>query len=326
MSERVLLRARSGSTVGMGHAMRTRAVAQEVQALGGTALVVVDDAETRRALTGEAFEVRTVEEIPGWTREPARGAWLDGFCDWSPDLDSLRAKGTLSVLVENRTPARDLCDRLLYPALHYRADAWDERHEHLILSGAEWIPLAREVREVRAPLVRDVDLLVTFGGSDPQRLTERVLGALDLSQRKVVVSVGPYMEERLTDIQELAIQGADVRVLLPGTPLALWMARSRAALTALGTTLYELAHLGVPALVLANHDYDHDALEHYATNGPHQPLGVAAELSQEGLRAALAAGLAAVSVRHGWRVPRLGDGAGRIADLLLGGQASRRSA
>lgn len=330
---RVLFRARSGPAIGMGHAMRTRAVAQEVLARGGQVLMIVDDADTRESMPAampdamrEGFEVVTIEELPGWTRTPASGAWLDGFCDWTPNLESLEARGTFSILVENRTPARDHCDRLLYPALHYSADGWDRRHPHKVLAGAEWIPLGQEVRQVRAPLERDVDLLVTFGGSDPNALTERALGALDLSSRRVVVSVGPHMEARLADIEALAERGADVRVLSPGTPLPLWMARSKAALTALGTTLYELAYLGVPALILANHEYDHDALDYYAGSGPHLPLGVAAELSHEGLRAALASGLAAVSVRTGWRVPRLGDGARRIADLLLGGASLRRSA
>jgi spore coat polysaccharide biosynthesis predicted glycosyltransferase SpsG len=321
VSRPVLLRAKSGPTTGMGHTMRSRSVAQELLAQGGRPVLIVDDVETARALASEPFEVVTVDARPDWASEPAAAAMLDGFVDWSPELEALRASGTPAFLVENRTPARELADRLVYPALHYEPDAWDEAHAERVLAGPGWIPLAREVRGVR-PVCgrdrRDVDLLVTFGGSDPFELTERVLAALDPAGRRVVVAVGPHMAQRRAELARLAAEsGPEVRVLLPGMPLARWIARSRAAITAVGTTLYELAYLGVGSLVVANHEGDRQALSWYEHHGPHLPLGLARELSHEGLRAALRSGLAELSQRPEPNVPELGEGATRLAQSLL---------
>lgn len=317
MTRRVLLRAASGPSIGMGHVMRARSIAQEVASRGGEPLLIVDEGVTARTLVGEGFPVSHEGEAPDWTTRPAAGAWLDGFRDWTPELAALAGAGTRTFLAENRGPCRERCDRLVYPALHYVPDAWDVAHAERVLAGAAWIPLPREVRSMRPSAVRDVDLLVTFGGSDPRRLTERVLSALAGSGLRTVVAVGPHMAERRDAIRSACASGADVRVLRPGTPLPRWFARSRAALTAVGTTLYELAYLGVPALLLANYGSDREALEWYAAHGPHLPLGVAAELSQEGLRAAITTGVRELATRTASPVPELGDGATRLAETLL---------
>ena len=96
------------------------------------------------------------------------------------------------------------------------------------------------------------------------------------------------------------------------------MARSRMAVTALGTTLYELAYFGVPAMILANYDSDVEALAWYADNGPHLPLGVADALSAEGLRASLRTGMATLRQRRADADSELARGAERLARELLG--------
>jgi spore coat polysaccharide biosynthesis predicted glycosyltransferase SpsG len=313
----VLLRAASGAGVGMGHVMRTRAVAEALVAEGASPLVVVDDETSARSLDLPGARVVTEAEHPEWTREPARGAWVDGFRDWSDELARLRESSVPSLLVENRGPARERCDQLVYPSLHWVPDPWDRAHAARVLGGPDWVPLLRAVREVPRPAERDVDLLITFGGSDPRGLTERALGALDLRERCVVVAVGHHMAARRRAIRSLARRSDAVRVLSPGSALAPWMARARMALTAVGTSLYELAYLGTPSLVVANHASDREALEWYAAHGPHLPLGIAEELSEEGLRAALSSGMHELERRRAASVPGLGEGALRLAHRLL---------
>ncbi|MCZ6597136.1 MAG: hypothetical protein O7B99_05840, partial [Planctomycetota bacterium] len=155
----ILLRAASGPSVGLGHARRTRAVAQALAALGATPRLVVDDEESAAELLDEGFDAR----VGGV--EACDAAWLDGRRDWSDEVAELQSSGARTVLVENRTPAREGCDALVYPALHYEPDDWDREHGECVHGGAEWVPLAREVLAVEWAAERDLDLLVTFGGS-----------------------------------------------------------------------------------------------------------------------------------------------------------------
>jgi len=320
----ILLRAKSGARVGLGHVMRTLAVAEAVRELGGEARLVLDDEASAGELRACGFEAVSATAEPDWYRASAAGAWLDGFVDWTAELRALARRSTPAFLVENRTPAREWCARLVYPSLHHEPDAWDRVHGDRVLAGAAWIPLSRAVRASAPALERDVDLLITFGGSDPLRSTERALAALP-ARVAAVVAVGPHMAARRAAIEALAApRGA--RVLPAGTALAPWMARARVALTALGTTLYELAHLGTPALILANHEGDRDALEVYRARGPHRPLGLSVELDDAALACALAEGVAALRTAARPRVPELGAGAERLARALLEGALARTAA
>ena len=307
---RIVLRAASGGPVGIGHVRRTRAVAQALIEAGDTPRLVVDDEETAAALRSQGFDAAV---DPVWSAGDVAAAWLDGFRDWKSDLDAL--DGVRTLLVENRV-GRDSAAAVLQPALHWEPDAWETEHAERVFGGAAWIPLSSEVR-AETPLAREernIDLLVTFGGIDPRGSTEAVLAALSGSDHRIVITVGAHMTERRAGIEALAANLPNAQVLDGDAALAPWMARSRAAVTAVGTTLYELAYLSVPSWILANYDEDGPALDWYRGNGPHVPLGMSGELSE----AALA------TVLEGPPVPTrfpadLGPGADRIAAWLRHG-------
>lgn len=318
---RVLLRAQSGPRAGAGHEMRTRAVAEEIAARGGAARLIVDDEASAARLAAAGFEAVSVLAYPGWALEPAAGAWIDGFqSDWSDDLRRLARRGTPSYLVENRTRAREWASFVVQPKLYVDPDPWERVHAARILRGAAFVPLRREVRAEAPAARRDVELLVTFGGSDPLRSSERVLAALPAGTR-VAVSVGPHMQARRAGIEQAARHLA-AEILPADAPLSSWMARARLAVTALGTTLFELAHLRTPALILANYEADRAVLDFYrhvcaGPRAPFQPLGLASDLDAPALGAALARALAADGA-PAERIPDLGAGAARLAERLLG--------
>jgi UDP-2,4-diacetamido-2,4,6-trideoxy-beta-L-altropyranose hydrolase len=313
MSPRVLLRAHSGPRAGLGHVVRTLAVAAEVRARGGAALLVVDDDASAAVVARAGVAVTTVAQRPAWADAECAAAWVDTFLDCSDDLRALARRGTPTFLVENRTEARELAPWIVQPKLYVDPDPWEARNAARILRGPEWIPLRHEVR-AQPGVARDVDLFVTFGGSDPLGSTERVLAALPAG-RRVVVAIGAHMHARRGAIARCARRiGAE---LLPTqAPLAPWMARARVAVTALGTTLFELAYLRTPALVLANHAADAPVLAFYAERALFRPLGLASELDDAALAACIAAGLAEVAAPAP-PIPGLGDGAARLAARLL---------
>jgi spore coat polysaccharide biosynthesis predicted glycosyltransferase SpsG len=313
MSARVLLRAHSGPRAGLGHVVRTLAVAEELRARGGAGRLVVDDPESAAVAARAGFEVVTADASPAWADDACTAAWVDTFTDCSEELRVLARRGTPIFLVENRTPARELATWIVQPKLYVDPDEWETRHAARILRGPEWIPLGREVR-AQAPCERDLDVLVTFGGSDPLESTERVLATLPDGLR-VAVAIGAHMHARRPAIARAAGR-LEAELLPTQTPLAPWMARARAAVTALGTTLFELAHLRTPALVLANFAADAPVLAFCAAATPFRPLGLAGELDDAALAARLAAALADLRAPAA-AVPGLGDGAARLAARLL---------
>lgn len=310
---RILLRAKSGPRVGRGHVARSAAVAEALLELGAEPLLVLDDASEAAGLAARGLAAVSVVERPAWAREPACAAWLDGFVDWSEELRQLARRGTPSYLVENRTPCREFASFVVHPNLYDRRDTWERVHAERVLAGPQWIPLARSVLAQPA-CERDLELLVTFGGSDPLLSTERVLAHLPAGLR-VAVSIGDHMQTRRAAIAAAARHLA-AELLPTGAPLAPWMARSRAAVTALGTTLYELAFLGTPTLILANFASDAPVLARYGELAPFRALGLAHELDGRTLARALAEERARLPA-PGARFPGLGDGARALAERLL---------
>jgi len=109
------------------------------------------------------------------------------------------------------------------------------------------------------------------------------------------------------------------------------MARARVALTALGTTLFELAYLRTPAVVLANYAAtardpgDEPVLAYYRERKLFHPLGLAPELGDVELADRLGQALATLRAPAPL-VPHLGDGAARLADRLLAREPARAAA
>lgn len=315
MKAPVLLRATSGPEVGIGHVARVRSVAQELQLRGVPHLVQVDDEDSVRWL--EESGVAAALAGPAGELPALRSAWLDGFRTWEDELTLLESAGTPAVLVENRSADRDRSSCVVYPALHHVPDGWDTANAERVHAGAQWIPLASEVLErERRPV--DVELTISFGGCDPAGLTERCLKSLTRLgwESSVRVVIGPRMEERREAIEALCAPGFEVcsgkRGLVPH------VAGARRVLTAVGTTLYELAWLGVPALVLANYEQDSSALDWYSAHGPHLPLGVASQLDDGELDRRLGAALEATAGERPAPMREMAHGAQHIADLLTG--------
>jgi len=315
--DHLILRAAGGPSVGVGHLVRTRAIAQECIRRGVGFDLIVDDGASADWLRTRGTKAATVDERPGWLCQRPRALWLDGFRDWQIELARFDRDATSTILVENRVANRDLASFTVYPALHHEPDAWDRANPERVRAGVDWIPLSRETMEMPCG-ERDIDLLISFGGSDPSHLTERTLGCLSslAFEGRVVTVVGPHMHGRRNQIEDAGRHLAQHEVIDGDAGIERWQARASLALTALGTTLYELAWFGVPALVLANYEDDQPALDWYAAQGCHLPLGVAGQLDDGALASAMHAGLRELDSRPKTARLDLADGSRRIVDLL----------
>jgi UDP-2,4-diacetamido-2,4,6-trideoxy-beta-L-altropyranose hydrolase len=126
-----------------------------------------------------------------------------------------------------------------------------------LLLGPSYAPLRREFRHGPAgmpqPAPEDAHILLTFGGSDPAGLTLPVARALlDTlpAAAKLDIVIGGALAD-VTDIEQLVRGHADrVRLHRNTTRMAKLMRRATLAVTAAGSTLWELAYLTVPTIAV----------------------------------------------------------------------------
>ncbi len=258
--------------MGTGHIMRCLALAQAWQDAGGHAVFVAESltAATKERLTAESCDVMAVS-TPAGTAEDAQetirmgdtlGArWIvvDGYHFNEDYQRTLKRAGFKVLFLDDYGHAKSYsADLVLNQNLSASENLYPNRGvETKLLLSPKYALLRREfsswrtwTRVVRSDCRR---LLVLMGGSDPANLTARVLEAVaggdsDGFEMKVIVGGsnphGPELECMA------ARSGAKIEFLTDVYNVSDLMAHSDVAISAAGSTCWELCMLGVPSLLI----------------------------------------------------------------------------
>ncbi len=332
----LLLRCEATPALGTGHAMRGLALAQEWMARGGRAVFAMaapEPALVERLRAGGA-EVVLLDSRAGSPADAVStaalvcrigAAWtvVDG-----PDLAeewerSWPAGASLLRIDDNGLSRAFRADLLLNQNVGTTPADYPRCGERTrLLLGPAFVLLRPEFR-AQGRLARGGRLVVTMGGTDPACATERALGALlEPSAREIEADfvIGAANPRRAALLQQVEAHAPRLRALVAPPNLPEVFARAEVALTAGGSTLYELAYLGTPMLVLATAENQRRTCEQFAACGAADYLGWHADLPPADLARMLAA--AGSGIRRGAAAvtPLVdGGGAARVVDAMRGG-------
>ena len=252
--------------------MRCLALAQAWQDAGGDAVFAI--AETTPALVerlrGEQLPVVCFDISPGGNQDAARlvelagsleAGWLvvDGY-HFRPDYQRrIKQAGFRLLFVDDNSEGGEfLADIVLNQNLHAREGFYVQRETYTrLLLGTRYAMLRREFAKWRgwkreiAPQARK--MLVSMGGSDPDNLSGRVIEAVfSLRQpgleARVIVGAGNPHAESLE--QSAAKANGTIRLERSPQNIPELIAWADVAVSAAGSTCWELCFLGLPALVL----------------------------------------------------------------------------
>ena len=305
MSGTVAFRVEAGPVTGFGHLGRCVALAQQLADNGVRTVFctgATGDFATQRLATARA-ETAAPAGRTGSAEDAARFAevarqagadWLvvDGYDFDGAYLSALRqGPWKLLVIDDNMRlpayPAEILVDQNFgAESLRYVLPPGGQA-----LLGPRYALLDRRFRGAGAQKEQPQQVrrvLVTTGGTDPHNLTVRMLPWLlkAAEEARFDVVVGPA-SPAISSLQETA--RADPRVSLHTSPPGLFdlMRSADIAITAGGTTLWELAALGVPALVVLIADNQRPHTTAMAGQGIIRLLGWHADLTEQSVTAAL---------------------------------------
>jgi UDP-2,4-diacetamido-2,4,6-trideoxy-beta-L-altropyranose hydrolase len=234
----ILIRADATPAIGLGHAMRCLALAQAHRDAGGEVVFAMADPPEPFAqrLRGDGCGLRAADETVALARD---AAWvvLDGYHFDAAYERELRAVARLLV-VDDHESEHD-ADLILRQGLGARGG-------DRVLAGARYALLRREFRTWDAPprpIAGDIRrVLVTLGGGDPGPVVETVLEAVARPGRAVQWITGPLNPRRA------APPGVDVVVDAADMPARMHWADL--AVTAAGSTSWELARVGTPQIAI----------------------------------------------------------------------------
>ena len=260
-SKRVYFRADANPNIGMGHLMRCLSLADTAEQ---RAVFVLADPQPERVVNDRGYETivlhtdyRSLEaELPFWEKVTADAIVVDSYAVTGAYLNALRKRARLiylddlasfpypvDVLVNYNTSA-ELTD---YTELYRRAGAGLPR----LLLGPKYAPLRPMfLNAPRYKPKRQVhDVLLSTGGADPEHIALRFVEA-GPSGYVFHLLIGLLNPDRET-IRQVAANNRSVVIHENVTEIRRLIEQMDLAVSAAGSTLYELCACGVPLITYA---------------------------------------------------------------------------
>ncbi len=341
----LIIRADAGSNIGVGHVMRCLALAQVWRMRGGAVVFVGDiPADVSRSLQQEGMRVcilSTVYPDPNDLKSVERLAtnlevvgglsWIvaDGYnfdCSYLEGLKKtgLRVMNLGDFAYQSGFPSDIFLNQGLGAATLHHATLLGK----VSLLGERYRMIRREF-VLRRDLQRTIPeqaskLMVMMGGADSRNVTSDIVSALakgPCKEMDICVVIGPA-NRHVSKLEALAASLRMPRLqLLIGADIHEVMAQSEMAVSAGGSSLGELAYMGVPSVVVIVADNQEQESRRFGELGAVRCLGCWEDL--DGAAVADACASLAMDkiarrnmVEAGKRIVD-GCGADRVVDCML---------
>lgn len=326
MKAPLLIRVDADADIGTGHLMRCLALAQAWQAAGGRVrlLMATEVPVLQARLQAEGMEVMRLAAPPGSLQDAGETAKIAGVhgSDWVV-VDGYQFGADYQRLIKD-SGFRLLCIDDYGHATHYCADLVLNQNIYAhkgfyssrepgtcLLLGTRYALLRREFSAWRgwhreAPEIAG-KILITLGGGDSDNVTLRVIKALrrpGLENLEAVVVIGGANPHRQELRRELRDFPHPVRLMSNVSDMPGLMAWADMAVTGAGSTCWELAFMGLPALTIVLADNQRPVAENLEARGVVVNLGWQRDLTE----ARLAQAMAELIISKEARVRQCGQG------------------
>jgi len=344
----IWIRADGGSSLGLGHIMRCLSVADELKDRGGEVCFVLADesavpvleARKQRYIVLHSDFSRMEEELdrllPLLLGEGPGPVLVDSYYVTERYISCLREHVPVAYM-DDMCTLRYPVDMLINYNIFAAADLYSpavSREGCRMLLGPLYAPLRREFTG-KNYVVRDrvKSVLLTTGGSDPYNLAGRFLEKLlrmpECAELDYYVVSGMY-NDKLPGLKKLETEHGNVHVRVNEAHMGELMQKCDVAVTAGGSTMYEMSAIGVPVICFSFVDNQERIVRGYLEKGlvcfAGNYLTQGEEMLEGGAEAlkALSADRTA-RMRYSAAQRRLtdGQGAGRIAEEIMGGLGKR---
>jgi UDP-2,4-diacetamido-2,4,6-trideoxy-beta-L-altropyranose hydrolase len=268
----ILIRADASPGIGTGHVMRCLALAQAWQDAGGRTIFLMAQSTPSilARLAAEKCEVITLSAVPGsdedaaFTDEYAYGVdaeWLviDGYAFGGEYQEQIRSRERKLLCVDDAGKCnRYIADIVLNQNLTAREGLYPNCHpDAQILLGPSFCLLRREFTpwRTRQREISDVGrkVLVTLGGSTPADVGVRVMESLARAMvdgLRAIFVVGGSSPDTAALENCAATFREKISIRRNISNIAELMAQADVAISAAGSTCWELCLLGLPSILL----------------------------------------------------------------------------
>jgi len=276
MSENLILRSDADSQIGIGHVIRSLALSQAWHDSGGRSTFVSSllSPALRIMIEAEGCRIHLIDARPGSRADAAATAdlmrkfpksWvvLDGYHFDAEYHKTLKDSGCRLLCIDDNGQADfNSADIVLNQNLHANERLYASKDAHTrLLLGPRFSLLRRQFRK-RPTAVRNTApfasrLLVTMGGGDKNNVTSRIIKAIkgikfaNFNTKVIIGQTNPHLDSLTGAISET---GCAFTLLKDVADMVELMAWADMAVSGGGSTCWELACMGLPAVVLTTFD------------------------------------------------------------------------
>ncbi len=327
----LLIRADAGPTIGIGHLMRCLALAQAWD--GPVRFLTACDQPTlldRIAEEGFALELLPAShpDPADWPATAAALSATPGVCvvldGYHLDTDyqrRVRQTGHPLLVIDDMVHLAGYeADLLLNQNLHARPEMYADLTDAQLLLGSRHVLLRQaffSARTQRQIPPRARNLLVTLGGSDPSNQTAKVIaavGMIDDPGLAVTLVIGA------SNPHDYNPDDPRISLLRATDQMPALMAAADLVVSAAGSTCWEIAYMGLPAILLTVVDNQQGIASHLEQAGCAIDLGLQTDVCAAQIAQALESLLASAEARRKMSAAGAtlidGQGASRVAAAL----------
>lgn len=265
-----IIRADGNTAIGMGHVMRCLSIADAMKDRNIEPVFMTADNDCAAMIGDRGFEVcvlgtdyRDMESELPLIREFLKQRTKDVDASSVILVDSYQV--TSGYYEEIRTMAKVACledmgqsypvDLLINYNIYGPKLVYDNKITHATLLGTRYQPLRREFQQDIQYAIKNkiTDVMITTGGSDPyfaaRAFTDAFLAEKKLAEEKLRYHIisGPF-NTHTVQLHELYDENPQVEIHEHVTCMKEIMKQCDVALSATGSTIYEVSALGVPLI------------------------------------------------------------------------------
>ncbi len=286
MAEMYYIRVDANDNIGIGHMMRCLSIAKALRGHRVESTFFVAD-RTSAAMAAEAgfgyvilntdydrLDLEADRLVQRMQEKGADNLLVDSYYVTAEYLRKIRQ-------IANVTYIDDI-DRFIYPCdtlINYNIYAdqlrYPERYKEAGLNtrfalGTSYMPLRDEYKDLKKVPHEGFRILVTTGATDQYNVIGHVLDAFRRTgidrKAQILAIVGRYNHNR-AQLEEQFGGNSAVKLIGPQESLSPLIAQCDAAMTAGGTTVYELCAGGIPAVMLTIADNQMRAAKTFSAKG-----------------------------------------------------------
>lgn len=276
----ILIRADANEIIGTGHIMRCLSIANAFVRAGHEVKFVTANHRGDGLIQGRGFESICLDSE--WTQMEREGIdkvvrnyrpdllLVDSYYVTEPYLSSLSNLVNLAYIDDLNASVWDLDFLINYnifgPLMDY--SGYKKTRTRLIL-GPTYAPLRDEFKNISKHEIDDVkDVMISAGGADPEEVTEKLIEnecdkLQEISFHFIVGALNPRIEK----IRILANEHRNVTLHINEKNMSVLMKSCDVAISAAGSTLYELCACGTPTITYTLADNQIVAAEQFDRQG-----------------------------------------------------------